>query len=169
MPIPRIASVTPLEDKKILVEFENGISRVYDCTILLNTKGFEVLRDDAFFGQVRVSVDGRRIFWADKLGLSSEEIWKNGIPVQLLKPNEITLADAAEKYALPKTVLLKWIQAGVIHVIRRQGQMFILDDNEVRESAAYFYERRREAGGKKIRVFDAKGNPIVSPKPKNRS
>ncbi len=82
-----------------------------------------------------------------------------------IQQDEIKLADAARKYALPKSVISKWIQSGALRVLRREGRNVFLSDKEVKERAAYFYEQRRQSGGRRTRVFDAQGNPIP---PKNR-
>lgn len=51
---PRVKNVTPIEDFKLLIEFTNGESGVYDCSHLLDFGVFTELKDEMYFRQVRV-------------------------------------------------------------------------------------------------------------------
>ena len=79
MTSPKIVSVTPLERKRLRVEFSNGATRIYDCNPLLKMERFQLLRTDAFFRSVRVDVGGYGISWNDEIDLSEDELWHNGI------------------------------------------------------------------------------------------
>ena len=46
MNTPKIVSVQPLEDKRLLVKFENDVEKIYDCNPLLHLEMFEVLKND---------------------------------------------------------------------------------------------------------------------------
>lgn len=77
MNTPKIQSVTPLENKKLLVKFENGIEKVYDCNQLLHLEVFQMLKNDAFFKSVKVDAGGYGISWNDEVDLSEYELWVN--------------------------------------------------------------------------------------------
>ena len=87
MNIPKIQSVKPLENKKLLVKFENGIEKIYDCNQLSHLDMFQLLKQDAFFKSVKVDAGGYGISWNEDMDLSEYELWING--------KECTLADQA--------------------------------------------------------------------------
>ncbi len=78
MDAPRIESVTPLEGKRLLVKFVNGVEKVYDCNQLLHLEMFQSLRNEAFFRSVKVDAGGYGISWDDNVDLSEYELWVNG-------------------------------------------------------------------------------------------
>lgn len=45
---PRIKMAKPQPEKRLFVEFENGVIKIYDCTPLLEHEVFRPLRDEAF-------------------------------------------------------------------------------------------------------------------------
>lgn len=75
---PRVKDVTPLEGRKLLVSFDNGERRVYDCAHLLGRPAFQDLRSDAFFGAVRPDPHGFGIVWNDDVDLAESELWLGG-------------------------------------------------------------------------------------------
>jgi hypothetical protein len=81
MNAPKILSVQPQENKKLLVTFVNGIQKVYDCTQLLDREMFQLLKNDVFFKSVKVDAGGYGISWNDDLDLSEYELWINGIEI----------------------------------------------------------------------------------------
>jgi len=66
---------------ELLVRFENGAERVYDCRPILSLPQFQLLTTPAFFRAVRVDAGGYGISWNDDLDLSEYELWTNGKPV----------------------------------------------------------------------------------------
>ena len=85
--IPRIASVEPLGQAELLVRFENGVGKIYDCRPLLGRPQFRLLANTAFFRAVRVDPGGYGISWSDDIDLSEYELWVRGTPLT----NEPTL------------------------------------------------------------------------------
>ena len=79
MNAPKILSVQALENKKLLVKFDNGVERIYDCTPLLSLDMFELLKNDAFFKAVKVDAGGYGISWNDDADLSEYELWTNSV------------------------------------------------------------------------------------------
>ncbi len=78
--IPRIVAVTPLEGAKLLVHFDNGVEKSYDCGSLLALPQFHLLTTPAFFRAVRVDPGGYGISWNDNMDLSGYELWVRGTP-----------------------------------------------------------------------------------------
>ena len=57
MEAPKILSVQPLDDKKLLVKFANGVEKIYDCKPLMEKfEPFKALENDVFFKQVKVDM-----------------------------------------------------------------------------------------------------------------
>ncbi len=83
MDVPKILSAQPLENKKLLVKFVNGVDKVYDCTPLLSREVFQLLKNEAFFKAVRVDAGGYGISWSDEVDLSEYELWTNGVEVAM--------------------------------------------------------------------------------------
>jgi hypothetical protein len=55
---PRVKAVQPLTDKKLLVTFDNGVKKVYDCRPLLDSEVFAPLWNEALFRRVRAEDHG---------------------------------------------------------------------------------------------------------------
>jgi len=82
MGTPKILSVQPLDDKKLLVKFINGVEKIYDCKPLMEKfEPFRALENEVFFRQVKVDGGGYGISWNDKVDLSEYELWTNAIEV----------------------------------------------------------------------------------------
>lgn len=79
---PRIRAVAPLERKSLLVTFENGVTKRYDCTPLFGEEPFSLLQVDAFFRAVRVDSGGYGVRWNDQIDLSESELWLGGVVVE---------------------------------------------------------------------------------------
>jgi len=74
--IPRIKAVQPIGEVRLLVTFENGIKKIYDCSSLLFRP--HLLKSPAFFNAVHVDPGGYGISWSDDIDLSEYELWTNG-------------------------------------------------------------------------------------------
>jgi hypothetical protein len=85
MDTPKIQSVKPLENKGLLVKFENGIEKIYDCNQLLHLEVFRLLESDAFFKSVKVDAGGYGISWNDDVDLSEYELSVNSKELSLVE------------------------------------------------------------------------------------
>ena len=54
---PRVKTVTPADDYKLLLTFTNGEHGIYDCPPLLDFGVFQELREESYFQQVAVVDD----------------------------------------------------------------------------------------------------------------
>lgn len=75
---PKIKSVKPEHDKTLLVEFESGEHKVYDCKPLLECEVFRPLQDEALFRCAHADSRGYGVIWNDDIDLAESEIWLNG-------------------------------------------------------------------------------------------
>ena len=62
----------------LLVEFDNGDRRLYDCKPLLDSEVFGPLEDETLFRCVRADPHGYGVVWNDAIDLAESEIWLNG-------------------------------------------------------------------------------------------
>jgi hypothetical protein len=85
MTSPKILSVQPLEGKKLLVKFVNGVEKIYDCAPLFRFEVFQLLNNEAFFKSVKVDAGGYGISWNDDVDLSEYELWTNGVELVTAK------------------------------------------------------------------------------------
>jgi len=75
---PRIRQVRPQPGKTLLIEFENGVRKVYDCKPLLREEVFRPLEDEALFRLARADGLGYGVVWTDEIDLAESEIWIHG-------------------------------------------------------------------------------------------
>jgi hypothetical protein len=78
---PKVLDVEPKKGRNLLLTFNNGVQKIYDCTNLLDDDVFKPLRNDAFFNAVNVDKFGYGVVWNDDLDLSESELCINGLPV----------------------------------------------------------------------------------------
>jgi len=90
--IPKIKAVQPIGEARLLVTFESGIKKIYDCSSLLSRPQFHLLASSAFFNAVHVDPGGYGISWSDDIDLSEYELWTNGKAT----PNKSLKTDAAK-------------------------------------------------------------------------
>lgn len=76
--IPKIKAVQPIGEARLLVTFESGIKKIYDCSSLLSRPQFHLLANPAFFKAIHVDPGGYGISWSDDIDLSEYELWTNG-------------------------------------------------------------------------------------------
>lgn len=82
MRAPKILSVQPLENKKLLIKFAHGVEKTYDCKPLMEKiLPFKALENEGFFKQVKVDGGGYGVSWDDKVDLSEYELWTNAVEV----------------------------------------------------------------------------------------
>jgi hypothetical protein len=80
--LPRIESIAPSGPSRLIVRFDNGITKEYDCAPLLDRSPFRCLGHPGFFRTVRVDPGGYGVSWDDTVDLSEYELWTNGIAVE---------------------------------------------------------------------------------------
>ena len=84
---PKISRITPLPHYALLVTFDNGTTKNYDCTPLLKRPEFFLLKNEAFFKSVKVDCGGYGISWNDNIDISEYELWTNGIETKIHEHN----------------------------------------------------------------------------------
>lgn len=104
---PKINQVEPLPNYRLLVTFQNGIVKEYDCTPLLEKTVFHPLRESSLFNQVEVGSGGYGIVWNDAIDLSESELWLNGIEVEnLIMDDTRPHTDVGRQLKKPRQIAL---------------------------------------------------------------
>ena len=76
----KVKSVRPLDDLCLLIEFENGVEKIYDVKQLFDK--FEIYKElgnEDLFNSVKVDCGGYAISWNDEIDISEVELWENGV------------------------------------------------------------------------------------------
>lgn len=72
-----VTSVKPLNDYKLLLEFDNEEKRIFDVLPYLSIGKFRELRDTALFNSVTIKFDS--IEWANHLDMDPEFLYQKSI------------------------------------------------------------------------------------------
>ncbi len=80
----KIVAVYPLSDYIMLAGFEDGIYKVYDLNPLFEWREvFKTLKNNGLYFNAHIDKTGHGIVWNDEVDLSAEEIWNNGVIIEL--------------------------------------------------------------------------------------
>ena len=73
----KIKRISALADMKLLVEFQNGVTKMYDTKRLLKKYDFfEPLKDPDIFTMANVDYSGSAVIWNADMDVSEWELWK---------------------------------------------------------------------------------------------
>ncbi len=72
-----------MKNRCLLVMFDNGVRKLYDCKPLLELEDFAPLRQDWLFETVQTDPGGYGVSWNEDMDLSESELWENGLPIDL--------------------------------------------------------------------------------------
>ena len=84
-----ITSVTPTDDYKLMLSFDENEKRIFDASQILDFGRFSELQDINIFKKVHISFD--TIEWENGLDLDPEYLYKNS---EFVRTNECTLQNA---------------------------------------------------------------------------
>lgn len=72
-----VTDVKPRDDYTLLLTFENGEKRIFDCSCLFEKNVFKPLKNKGLFNSVKVQY-GTAV-WNDKIDIAPEFLYTNGI------------------------------------------------------------------------------------------
>ncbi len=81
--VKRISTIYPLDGLKLLVWFEGGEARVFDCATQLTKSEIAALSPRKTFEQVSVTANGYAVSWEDGLDLTSKELFDKGTSIDV--------------------------------------------------------------------------------------
>ncbi len=92
----KVKCVNALSDYKLSVQFAEGITKIYDVSILFEKhEMFLPLKDDAaLFSDVVVDQGGYGIIWNDDIDISCDELWENGTAIKTPFDGLMAFSDA---------------------------------------------------------------------------
>ena len=74
----KLISVTPLEDYRLLIEYDNAEKRIFDVKPYITGSWYGMLSDYSFFNTVRIS--GKTVEWADGQDIAPHELYELSVP-----------------------------------------------------------------------------------------
>jgi hypothetical protein len=102
---PLIAEVKAQPDKQLLVRFQNGVTKLYDCKRILKLPVFKPLRnDEALFQRAHAEKHGYAVLWNDELDIAESEVWIGG---QVVREKPAVYGSVAKKKSTRKPVAAK--------------------------------------------------------------
>lgn len=109
----KIKSVSPLADFRLSVQFCEGVTKLYDVTLLFEKiPVFSALKEPNMFRDVSVDVGGYGIVWNDELDLSCDELWEHGVEIRTPFDDLMSFGDASELWGLSESTLRKAVSYG---------------------------------------------------------
>ena len=78
---PKIVSVRPLSDCRLLLTYDGEASRVFDVTPYASGAWYEELLDAAYFKTVRLLDGGRGVEWPHGQDIAPHELYELSVPV----------------------------------------------------------------------------------------
>ena len=76
--IPHVLEVKPLPQQRLWLRFDTGKTGVFDLTPYLHRGRFSQLKDDVFFGQVRIAFG--TVEWPGEIDLDPEDLYEYSVP-----------------------------------------------------------------------------------------
>ena len=70
-------AVEPKDNYKLLVTFENGEKKMFDCSVLLEKNIYKPLKSKSFFDTVKLEY-GTAV-WDSRIDISPEYLYENGV------------------------------------------------------------------------------------------
>lgn len=77
---PRIISVRPIGNLKLILNYETGEVKEFDVSPYATSGWFAALRDESYFKTVHVIPGGNGIEWADGQDIAPHELYDDSIP-----------------------------------------------------------------------------------------
>lgn len=109
----KIKNVTAYPDYKILVQFSEGITKIYNVKQLIeNNSMFKILRNEELFYSVQVDIGGYGIIWSDDIDISCDELFENGKIIETPFDRLMAFSDATLIWGLNESTLRKAISYG---------------------------------------------------------
>lgn len=110
----KIKNVQPLQDFKLCIQFCEGVTKIYDISLLFDKINIfrELKKDINLFYDVSIDVGGYGIIWNDDIDLSCDELWTNGKVIETPFDDLIALSDATVLWGLNESTLRKAISYG---------------------------------------------------------
>ena len=110
----KVKSVNPLPDFKLCVQFSEGVTKIYDVSLIFNKwPSFKLFQTSPeLFDDVEVDKGGYGIVWNDDLDLSCNELYEYGVTIKTPFDGLMAFSDATFLWGLNESTLRKAIAYG---------------------------------------------------------
>lgn len=110
----KVKAVNALDNYRLSIQFSEGITKIYDVSQLFEKwDAFRCLKDNPnLFNNVQVDIGGYGIIWNDKLDISCDELYANGIIIKTPFDGLMSFNDATTLWGLNESTLRKAISYG---------------------------------------------------------
>lgn len=109
----KVKNVTALPDYKILIQFSEGVTKIYNLKELIkNNPMFKNLKNKELFYNLEVDVGGYGIIWNDDIDISCDELFENGKTIKTPFDGLMAFSDATLIWGLNESTLRKAISYG---------------------------------------------------------
>ena len=75
---PKVKLAQAVDERTLVVEFDNKQKKRYDITPLLEREMFLPLKNPALFKSVQVEQGGYAVVWGRNIDISEYELWSHG-------------------------------------------------------------------------------------------
>lgn len=126
----KIKSVTSLDDYKLLVQFAEGVTKIYNMKKLVEkNEMFKPLKNKEMFSDVEVDVGGYGIIWDDNTDISCDELFEKGEIIETPFDGLMAFGDATLIWGLNESTLRKAIAYGKLKVgtdVCKYGKQWVI-------------------------------------------
>ncbi len=77
--VPKVLSVSPLEGKKLCIQFSTGETKLFDVAPYICGSWYGQLADDKFFALVKPA--GETVVWPDGQDIAPHELYGNSVKI----------------------------------------------------------------------------------------
>ena len=157
--IIKIKRIDALSNMKLLVEFTNGITKIYDTKKLTETYDFFApLTDPEIFGMACVDYNGSAVIWNEDMDVSEWELWTNGVELPLTPEdlnqyqinNSVSTADACRILNCTRQNIDFLTKTGKIHPVMKLGNNKLFSKSDI---MSYKFRADNEAYAKEFQSF----------------
>ena len=154
--IIKIKRISALSDMKLLVEFNNGVIKIYDTKKLVEEFDFfEPLKDPEIFSMASVDYTGSAVIWNADMDVSEWELWTNGVEIPLTPDdldqyqinNSVSTADACKILNCTRQNIDLLTKAEKIHPTVKLGNNKLFSKADI---MSYKYRSDNEAYAKEF-------------------
>ena len=141
---------------KLLVEFQNGVTKMYDTKRLLKKYDFfEPLKDPDIFTMANVDYSGSAVIWNADMDVSEWELWTNGVEIPLTADdlnqyqinNSVSTAEACKILNCTRQNIDILTKTGKIHPVIKLGNNKLFSKSDI---MSYKFRTDNEAYAKEF-------------------
>ena len=109
----KLNHVVPLEDYRLLAQFVEGVSKIYDVKPVFDEiPVFQQLKENDLFEKAHVGPGGYGVIWNDEIDLSCEELFYGGTDIATPFDGLVAFVEATRMWGLNESTLRKAIAYG---------------------------------------------------------